>query len=493
MSVELPEGWTEAILGEGLAIDVQPGFACGSHNRAAQGVPHLRPMNISKEGRIDLGNLKFVSKKEVHCDERLLRCRDVLFNNTNSPELVGKTACYDLPEPRAFSNHMTRLRCHPKVLDSNYCALALHTKWMDGYFESICNNHVSQASISRTVLLKTPIRLPPLTEQQRIVAKVEALLASVNAIRHRLAKAPPIVKRFRQSVLAAACSGRITGDWRQRNSNSEVTSRKSNSGSDPDGLPSTWFNKPLEELCDPRRAISYGVLKPGEYVEGGIPLLRIVDIVEGIATAENAHRISQQLSDQYRRTLLRGDEVVVSLVGTIGRIGYVPANLSGANLHRNLGLVAPGVTIASRYLFHAMCSPSIQAQIEDVTSGANQALLNLADLRQLTIPLPPVAEQEEIVRRVEALFGPADAIEDRVAAATARAEKLTQAILAKAFRGELVPTEADLARRERRDYEPASALLERIRAERTQRDGDSKPRRGIGKSAGPSRRKGRAP
>jgi type I restriction enzyme, S subunit len=76
-----------------------------------------------------------------------------------------------------------------------------------------------------------------------------------------------------------------------------------------------------------------------------------------------------------------------------------------------------------------------------------------------------LAEQQEIVRRVESLFTLADAIEKRVAAATAQSEHMTQAILAKAFRGELVPTEAELARREGREYEPASVLLERIRRE----------------------------
>ena len=80
--------------------------------------------------------------------------------------------------------------------------------------------------------------------------------------------------------------------------------------------------------------------------------------------------------------------------------------------------------------------------------------------------VPTIAGQHEIVRRVEALFRLADAIEKRVAAATARADKLTQAILAKAFRGELVPTEAELARREGRDCEPASVLLERIHSQR---------------------------
>ncbi len=87
-------------------------------------------------------------------------------------------------------------------------------------------------------------------------------------------------------------------------------------------------------------------------------------------------------------------------------------------------------------------------------------------VKAVCIALPPVQEQHEIVRRVEALFRLADAIEKRVAAATARSDKLTPAILAKAFRGELVPTEAELARREGRDYEPAAVLLERIRVER---------------------------
>jgi type I restriction enzyme S subunit len=80
--------------------------------------------------------------------------------------------------------------------------------------------------------------------------------------------------------------------------------------------------------------------------------------------------------------------------------------------------------------------------------------------------LPPLAEQHEIVRRVDALFALADKIEARLAAVTSRVEKITQAILAKAFRGELVPTEAELARAEGRDYEPASVLLERMRAAR---------------------------
>jgi len=120
---------------------------------------------------------------------------------------------------------MTRIRCDARVIDPPFCALALHARWLEGHFESICNNHVSQASVGRAALLETVIPLPPLAEQKRIIAKIEALLARVDAARERLAKAPAILKRFRQSVLAAACSGRLTADWRESHPDVEPASK----------------------------------------------------------------------------------------------------------------------------------------------------------------------------------------------------------------------------------------------------------------------------
>lgn len=128
IDAELPEGWAMARLADGLVTDVQSGFACGRHNRDGEGIAHLRPMNVSEAGAIDLRNLRFVSAGEADREERLLQNGDVLFNNTNSPELVGKTALYTLDEPRAFSNHMTRVRCDRRVLLPDFCAMFLHQR-----------------------------------------------------------------------------------------------------------------------------------------------------------------------------------------------------------------------------------------------------------------------------------------------------------------------------------------------------------------------------
>jgi type I restriction enzyme S subunit len=122
---------------------------------------------------------------------------------------------------------------------------------------------------------------------------------------------------------------------------------------------------------------------------------------------------------------------------------------------------------SSKYLWAVFQgAPTVRWQTGESQIGSTRGGFNTGLLSALDVPLPPPAEQTEIVRRVEALMNLADAIERRVAAAAARADKLTQSILAKAFRageGGLVPTEAALARAEGRDYEPASALLERLR------------------------------
>jgi len=150
-----------------------------------------------------------------------------------------------------------------------------------------------------------------------------------------------------------------------------------------------------------------------------------------------------------------------SLVGSYGIAAPVPDNTPFA-FQRHIGLLRPTEHVEAAYLLYAMRSREVFDQATEAATGSAQLTVPLRGLRLIELNVPSVAEQREIVRRVEALFALADKIEARVQAATARVQKITQAILAKAFRGELVPTEAELARAENRPYEPATVLLERI-------------------------------
>jgi len=201
---QLPQGWTWTRPGEFAQIN--PGFPCGKHNKDKKGIPHIRPMNIDVNGKIDLSDVKY-----VHCltYDALLK-GDVLFNNTNSPELLGKTAYIEENTNWAYSNHMTRLRFNTYLLDSAYISYYLHNLFLSGFFKINCVHHVNQASINSGFLSeRVVIALPSLDEQHRIAEEIK-LRQSVaedtgKAIEESLMRA----ERLRQSILKMAFEGRL--------------------------------------------------------------------------------------------------------------------------------------------------------------------------------------------------------------------------------------------------------------------------------------------
>lgn len=302
------------------------------------------------------------------------------------------------------------------------------------------------------------IPLPPLAEQRRMVEKVEALLAPVNAARDRLAAIPGLLKRFRQSILTAACSGRLTEDWRVDERGPALLD-----ATEDHEIPVGWNRSRVADVATvclggtPSR-------KESSYWGGRIPWVSSGEVANcRISTTRES--ITRAGFNSSNAKLYPRGTVLIAMIGEGKTRGQSAILDVEACTNQNVaGLVFHPDAVDSEYVWRWA-----QSQYERNRSegrGGNYPALNGAKVRALCLPVPPIAEQREIARRVEALFALGEAIEARVAAATARAEKLTQSILAKAFRGDLVPTEAELARREGRDYEPASVLLERIRAER---------------------------
>ena len=147
----IPVDWEVTMIGklvQDKVLRLQNGFPCGNHNQEGRGIPHLRPFNVDDDGNISLDTIKYI-ETDRDLERYLLAPGDVVFNNTNSEKLVGKTAYWDRPGRYVLSNHMTII-C---VLDGNaidpfYLAKYLHKRWYDGFYRGICRRHVNQASIS---------------------------------------------------------------------------------------------------------------------------------------------------------------------------------------------------------------------------------------------------------------------------------------------------------------------------------------------------------
>ena len=202
------------------------------------------------------------------------------------------------------------------------------------------------------------------------------------------------------------------------------------------------------------------------YVHTGIPFLRSQVVRPLRFDSTGLVFIKSDFHAALRKLVLYGNEILVTRSGANSGDCCVFPKAAGEANSQNSVITRPLSGLLPAYGAIYVSSPEGQTRIGLRETGMAQPHFNIRAMRIKPFALPPFSEQHEIVRRVEALFRLADAIDKRVAAATARAEKLTQAILATVFRGELVPTEAELARREGRPYVSASKLLERIRAER---------------------------
>jgi type I restriction enzyme S subunit len=311
--------------------------------------------------------------------------------------------------------------------------------------------------------------IAPLCEQERIASRIEELEQKAALIGKRLGRIRIILKQFRQAVLAAACSGKLTEDWRD---DASIQDDISETDLLPEGtdywpeIPKSWRMKNIKGVCEVIVDCPHSTPK---WTDKGEICLRTTNFRPGILDLSEVRFVSEQTyTERVARLTPACDDVLYSREGGILGIACLfPQGVKACLGQRMMLMRTDRSVMLPVLMMHILNSEFTTGHVRELTTGSASPHLNVGDIKSFATPVPPIAEQAEIVRRVEVLFKLADAIEKRVAAASLRAERLTQAILAKAFRGELVPTEAELARREGREYEPAAVLLERIKKERS--------------------------
>jgi type I restriction enzyme, S subunit len=471
---EVPEGWAGSTVAE-CFLDIRNGTTA-SQNKEAHGVPVSRIETIQQD-QFDFSRVQHIADASPSLlDKFRYRKGDIALSHINSFEHVGKTAVYEgYPEVFVHGMNLLRLRLGHVHALPRFLHFFMRTSRFRDEVRLRAGQAVNQVSINQPNLGGIVIPLAPLPEQQRIVSKVEALLARVNVARQRLAKVPAILKRFRQSVLAAACSGRLTADWREEQDGVESaasileqidrhgTARTESLYLIENDLPDGWVSTVLDNVSV---KITDGEHLTPKTTVRGVPLVSAKDVRDDGVNFSDVKYVSSQDAARFRTRCCPGlhDILVVSRGATIGRVSAVQVDRVFC-LMGSVILINPSPLVDKAFMALVLKSPQSHGRLVDLCGHSAQQAIYIRDIRKLPITIPPLSEQHEIVRRVDALLRLADAIENRVAAATARADKLTQAILAKAFKGELVTTEAELARREGRSYEPASALLERVRTQ----------------------------
>jgi type I restriction enzyme S subunit len=496
----LPEGWTLTKLGD-LCSQPQYGWTT-SADKNGTGLKLLRTTDISS-GAVNWSTVPACTQDPDDPHKYLLGPGDILVSRAGS---VGLSYLVQECPEAIFASYLIRFRPNPP-LESEFVALYLKSPQ---YWAVIAGETAGIAipNVNASKLKQIGIPLPPLAEQKRIVAKVEELVVRVNAAKEHLSKVSAILKRFRQALLSAACSGRLTADWREtylhferpeelierihrerltyyeelcrtpkqtaqkcprKPSNLKPQIRQSEIEID---LPASWFWTSLEDIASVRQySMSSGpfgsALGNKDYRHSGVPVIRGQNIQNGVFLLRNYVYVSEKKASELVRSIAYPGDIVVVAVGSSGQAAIVPKDLPKAVLSQNCNKITIDGSIAlPEFVILILQIEIAKNQLREKTTDTARPFLSLTNLKKTLVALPQVEEQKEIVRRVEEMFKLADAVDKQLKAATARADRLTQAILTKAFRGELVPTEAELARREGRSYETASELLARIKSDR---------------------------
>ncbi|UXA63509.1 restriction endonuclease subunit S [Xanthomonas prunicola] len=426
----------------------------GTHHSPVNSIsgehPYITAKNIKKYGLDTSIELTYVSS-EVH-KEIYARCpvefEDVLYIKDGAT--TGIAAINTLKEEFSLLSSVALLKCNRSAINPYFLKHWLNSPDTLRMF----TGKMTGTAIKRVVLKQireAEIYLPPLAEQKRIAQKLDALLAQVDTLKARIDAIPALLKRFRSSIVESATRGSLTSDWRTLNSTTE------------------WVKTVIGELIKEKPRNGYSP-KPVDY-ETKTRSLSLSATTSGKFRPEFSKFIAETIPSGSHLWLEPGD-ILIQRANTLEYVG-VSALFDGQTgnfIYPDLMMKCRAKpSVAPAFLQLVLNSKSVRKYFRDNATGTagNMPKINQQTVVSAPVVLPMIEEQTEIVRRVEQLFAYAEQLEAKVATAQQRINALTQSLLAKAFRGELVPQDPS--------DEPASVLLQRIRA---QRAAAPKPKRG---------------
>jgi type I restriction enzyme S subunit len=201
---------------------------------------------------------------------------------------------------------------------------------------------------------------------------------------------------------------------------------------EPGRNPRNWQVISLKELIRQKDTINYGVVQPGGDFPGGVPVVRVGDFDDIPERIDGLKRIDPDIERDYIRSRLKGDEILVACVGSIGKIALVSESFTGFNIVRATARVPIGKAVNRLFLFTYLKTQYVQDYFTQETRTVSQPTLNIEHIEKTPVPIPPISEQERfaaIAQRYERLR-----LQQREA--ERQAEMLFQGLLRGAFEGE---------------------------------------------------------
>lgn len=439
----LPQGWVRTTIGD-TSEAIQYGLTCTS-SRSGGSYRYIRITDIQNR-KIDWDAVPFADVPYGQAAPYRVENGDILFARTGAT--VGKSYLVrNLEFDAAFASYLIRVKCDDKFMSPEFAACYFQSP---SYWDQILDGSegTGQPNFNGSKLAKLVIDLPPLSEQHRIVAKLGALAAYLSRAREELDRVPVLAERLRISVLRGAFG-------------------RQGANASPG-----WELKRVDEIGE----VQLGRQRSPKDHHGPNmrPYVRSANITWNGWDLSDVKEMNFSPAEFKTFSLKEGDVLLNEGSGSAKEVGK-PAiwrgEVADACFQNTLLRVRP-TEYSPELLRYAFLYLALSGQFIANTKGVNIIHIGKAGLARTLLPVPPRDDQQAILEKFDAAFARADRLEAEATRARALLDRLEAAILAKAFSGELVPQDPN--------DEPASVLLDRIRAERA---AAPKPRRGRARKA----------
>jgi len=413
----LPNGWEWCNL-EDIVCELK--YGTSEKSLSVGKIAVLRMGNITNVGTIDYSNLVYSSNNE---DIKLysLEKDDLLFNRTNSSEWVGKTAIYKKEHPAIYAGYLIRIR--PILIFSDYLNTVMNSSYYRNWCYNVKTDAVNQSNINAQKLSQLMIPIPPLKEQERIVVEVAKWISLIDTIKNSKEDLQTTIKQAKSKILNLAIHGKLVPQDPNDEPAIELLKRINpdftpcDNGHYTFDVPSGWITTNLGSIFN---VVSAKRILKSDWKHSGVPFYRAREIAKLsiYGLVDNELYISEEHYNSLKEKfpVPKASDIMISAVGTIGKCYIVKESDKFYYKDASVLCLCNDYQINAKYIYHIMRSEYMLKQMYDNSKGTTVDTITIEKAKQYILPLPPLAEQQRIVAKIEETFSIFDGIQNSLEA-----------------------------------------------------------------------------
>ena len=413
----LPNGWEWCNL-EDIVCELT--YGTSEKSLSVGKIAVLRMGNITNVGTIDYSNLVYSSNNE---DIKLysLEKDDLLFNRTNSSEWVGKTAIYKKEQPAIYAGYLIRIR--PILIFSDYLNTVMNSSYYRNWCYNVKTDAVNQSNINAQKLSQLMIPIPPLKEQERIVVEVAKWISLIDTIKNSKEDLQTTIKQAKSKILNLAIHGKLVPQDPNDEPAIELLKRINpdftpcDNGHYTFDVPSGWITTNLGSIFN---VVSAKRILKSDWKHSGVPFYRAREIAKLsiYGLVDNELYISEEHYNSLKEKfpVPKASDIMISAVGTIGKCYIVKESDKFYYKDASVLCLCNDYQINAKYIYHIMRSEYMLKQMYDNSKGTTVDTITIEKAKQYILPLPPLAEQQRIVAKIEETFSIFDGIQNSLEA-----------------------------------------------------------------------------